>query len=134
VVDKLGLRFCGTRALTELLAGSASKYPAYVERIRQAHTQILKITEKAMSLSMEGKPEAAVKDLIRHGSSNLSGKLIETAYLVLHRYADKIPEAHSLTETVHDLRKRYSTHITRPALGEQKRQAGGLTLRTSSKK
>jgi hypothetical protein len=52
---------------------------------------------------------------------------------VLHRYADKIADVHELTEQVHDLRKRYSTHITRANLGEQKRQAGGLTLRTGGK-
>jgi hypothetical protein len=31
---------------------------------------------------------------------------------------------------VQDLRSRFGTPISRPALGEQKRQAGGLTLRT----
>jgi tetratricopeptide (TPR) repeat protein len=134
VVDTLGQRFCGTRALTELLTGSAVVYPAYAERIRLAHAQILKLAENAMSLSMGGDPEAAVKELISHGTRTLSGKLIETAYLVLHRYTDKIRDAKELTETLHDLRKLYSTHTTRPALGEQKRQAGGLTLRSGGKK
>ena len=132
VVDALGLRFAGTRALTELLAGSAAVYPPYAERIRVAHTQVLKLAENAMSLSMKGDPRAAVDTLILHGTSTLSGKLIETAYLVLHRYADKFTDAHALTELVHDLRKRYGTQVSRAALGEQKRQAGGLTLRTGS--
>lgn len=133
VVDVLSLRFAGTRALSELLAGSAAVYPPYPERIRSAHNQILKLAENAMSMSMKGDPKGAVQTLLKHGSNTLSGKLIETAYLVLHRYAEKIVDAHELTEQVHDLRKRYSTHITRANLGEQKRQAGGLTLRTSSK-
>lgn len=133
VVNSLGLRFAGTRALSELLAGSAALYPPYPERIRNAHSQILKLAENAMSMSMKGDPKAAVVDLLEHGSQTLSGKLIETAYLVLHRYADKIADVHELTEQVHDLRKRYSTHITRANLGEQKRQAGGLTLRTGGK-
>jgi hypothetical protein len=132
VVDALGLRFAGTRALTELLAGSAAVFPPYAERIRVAHTQVLKLAENAMSLSMKGDPRAAVDTLILHGTSTLSGKLIETAYLVLHRYADKFIDAHALTELVHDLRKRYGTQVSRAALGEQKRQAGGLTLRTGS--
>jgi CheY-like chemotaxis protein len=132
VVDALGLRFAGTRALTELLAGSAAVYPPYAERIRVAHTQVLKLAENAMSLSMKGDPRAAVDTLILHGTSTLSGKLIETAYLVLHRYAEKFIDAHALTELVHDLRKRYGTQVSRAALGEQKRQAGGLTLRTGS--
>jgi CheY-like chemotaxis protein/Tfp pilus assembly protein PilF len=133
VVDALGMRFAGTRALAELLAGAAGVYPPYAERIRGAHAQVLKLAENAMSLSMRGDPRAAVKDLIVHGSDTLSGKLIETAYLVLHRYAEKIHDTKELTDTVHDLRQRYRTQITRPALGEQKRQAGGLTLRTGGK-
>jgi len=133
VVNTLGLRFAGTRALAELLAGSAAVYPDYAQRIRAAHAQILKHAEYAMSMSMGGDPKAAVEDLIFHGRSTLSGKLIETAYLVLHRYADKITDAQELTDRVHELRSRYSTHITRAAMGEQKRQAGGLTLRAASK-
>jgi CheY-like chemotaxis protein len=135
VVNTLGLRFAGTRALAELLAGAAAVHPPYAERVRETHSQVLKMAENAISLSLAGDPTAAVKDLISHGNSTMSGKLIETAYLVLHRYADRVAEAHVLTDTVHDLRKRYSTQITRPALGEQKqRQAGGLTLRMGAKK
>ncbi len=133
VIDTLGLRFAGTRALAELLAGAAMTHPPYAERIRAAHAQILKLAETAMSLSMGGDPKAAVNNLIVHGQKTLSGKLIETAYLVLHRYADKMTDTHELTDRVHELRERYSTHINRASLGEQKRQAGGLTLRTDVK-
>lgn len=132
-VEQLGLRFAGTRSLAELLAGAAAVHAPYAEKIRTAHTQILKLAENAISLSMGGDPTAAVKNLIFHGNSTLSGKLIETAYLVLHRYADKMTHVHELNEVVQDLRSRYSTHITRAALGEQKRQAGGLTLRTGTR-
>jgi hypothetical protein len=82
-----------------------------------------------MSISMGGDPKAAVKSLIFHGNSTLNAKLLETAYLVLHRYAAKIPDAQSLTEMVQDLRTRYCSNSAKSALGEQKRQAGGLTLR-----
>jgi CheY-like chemotaxis protein len=133
VVETLGLRFAGTRALSELLAGAAAAHPPYAEHIRSAHGQVLKLAEEAMSLSMGGDPVAAVKNLLQHGASTLSGKLIETAYLVLHRYAAKMTDAPELTGLVADMRKRYSTHISRAALGEQKRQAGGLTLRAGAK-
>jgi len=130
VVETLGLRFCTSRPLSELLAAAAAVHEPYAARVRDAHAQILKLAEHAMLLSMDGDPRAAVKNLIFHGTSTLNGKLIETAYLVLHRYADKIADAPSLSEVVQDLRIRYATHISRSALGEQKRQAGGLTLRT----
>lgn len=130
VVDTLGMRFCTSRSMSELLAGAAAMHEPYAERIRAAQTQILKLAEHALSLSMAGNPEAAVKDLIFHGHATFNGKLIETAYLVLHRYADKIENAQSLSHTVLDLRTRFATSITKPALGGQQRQAGGLTLRT----
>lgn len=131
VVDTVGKRFAGTRALAELLAGSAAIYPPYAELVRTAHTSILKLTEAAMTMSMRGDPQAAVIELIRHGQETLSGKLIETAYLVMHRYADKIKNAAELGPMVQQLRTHYNTKITRAALGEPKRQAGGLTLRAS---
>ena len=134
VVDTLGKRFAGTRAMAELLAGSAAMYPPYAELVRNAHASILKLAETAMTMSMRGDPQAAVIELIRHGQETLSGKLIETAYLVMHRYADKIKNAAELTPMVQELRKRYNTKIVRAALGEPTRQAGGLTLRSSSAK
>lgn len=130
VVTTLGLRFCGTRALCELMAGAASVHQPYAERIRTSHAQIVKTAESAMALSLGGNPQAAVQDLLAHGNKTLSGKLIETAYLVMHRYADKIENVKDLGEQIHDLRQRYKTHISRASLSEQKRQAGGLTLRT----
>ena len=130
LVDMLGMRFCTTRSLSELLAGATTIHAPYAERLRTAHTQILKLSEHAMSLSLGGDPRAAVEELLRHGTATLNSKLIETAYLVLHRYADKIADAASLRETVQELRTRFATHSNKPVLGEQKRQAGGLTLRT----
>ncbi|WP_296481166.1 hypothetical protein [Rhodoferax sp.] len=56
--------------------------------------------------------------------------MIETAYRVLDRYFDKIADAPSLSENVTVLRTRLATNSNRPALGEPRRQAGGLTLRT----
>ena len=131
VVDTIGLRFCTNRAMVGLLAGAAGAHEAYGERVRAAHTQILKFTEHAMSLSMGGNPRAAVEDLLQHGEATLNAKLIETAHLVLNRYADKIADAGALNLAVQALRTRYCTLNSKPSLGEQKRQAGGLTLRTS---
>jgi CheY-like chemotaxis protein len=132
VVDALAMRFAGTRALSELLVGAAAVHPPYAQRIPAAHTRVLKLAENAMTLSLKGNPKAAVEDLIMRGSETLSGKLIETAYLVLHRYAKTIADVHVLTAQVQDLRTRYRTHSTRPTLGEQNREAGGLTMRSGS--
>lgn len=92
----------------------------------------MRLTENAMSLSLAGDPKAAVKNLIFHGNATMNGKLIETAQLVLNRYATKIDGADVLGDMVNDLKAKYSPAGTRPALGEQKRQAGGLSLRTGT--
>lgn len=133
VVETLGLRFSGTRALTELLAGASAVFPPYAERIRAASAQVLTLAEAAMSQTLDDNPGAAVQELIHHGQQTLSSKLIETAFLVLNRYPDKIADFAQWMETVNTLRLRYNTQATRPTMGEQKRQAGGLTLRSGGK-
>ncbi|WP_394790522.1 response regulator [Rhodoferax sp.] len=130
LIDTLGMRFCTTRPLSELLAGSAAGFPAYAERIRACHPQIAKITESAMSLSLRGDPKGAVQDLVAHGNATLNAKLIETAYLVLQRYEDKIEGHVGLMQTVQDLRTRFAPANARSVLGDPKRQAGQLMLRT----
>ena len=134
VVDKVGMRFCTSRSLSEMLAGAAAIHPPYTERIRASQAHILKLTETAMSLSMAGDPKAAVKNLVFHGSATLNAKLIETAHLVLQRYATKITEPQHLTDIVKELRERFGSNTSAsPLLGDQKRQAGGLTLRTGGR-
>ena len=130
VIETLGLRFCTSHPQSALLAGAADVHAPYAISIRAAHAQIMKLTEQAVSLSKDGDPQAAVKSLLHYGQSTLNGKLIETAYLVLHRYPDKIADAQGLGATIQALRIRFATNSNRAVLGERKRQAGGLTLRT----
>lgn len=132
VVDTLGMRFCINRSMSELLAGAAAIHEPYAIRVRAANTQLLKIAEHALSLSMGGDPTAAVQELLFHGSATLNSKLIETAYLVLQRYTKQVTNAASLTKAVQDLRVRYVIQNSRATLGEKKREAGGLTLRTGT--
>jgi cytochrome c-type biogenesis protein CcmH/NrfG len=129
VIESISMRFCASRALSELLAGAAQAHEPYADRVRIVHNKVLKLTEQAMALSMKGDPQAAVESLVGLGATTLNSKLIDTAYGVLQRYASNIPNAHVLGEAIADLRRRFSKISQRPALGEQKRQAGGLMLR-----
>jgi hypothetical protein len=129
VVDALGLRFCTGRAMTELLIGAANAHRYYGERIKSANTHVLKLAEHAMTLSLRGDPTAAVVDLISHGQTTLNSKLADTAHQVLDRHRAKISGHDALTIEVNNLRVRCSGAKARVTLGEQKRQAGGLTLR-----
>jgi tetratricopeptide (TPR) repeat protein len=132
IIDTIALRFCANRALSELLAGAALVYEPYAELIRAAHGKVLKLAEQAVSLSMKGDPKAAVERLISLGESTLNGKLIETAQAVLQRHSSKIENAKVLGDAVQILKNRYLKANPRPALGEQKRQAGGLLLRVAT--
>lgn len=133
IVDTLGMRFCTTRSMSELLAGAAALYPAYQERLHACSAQVLKLAENALALSMGGNPAAAVKQLLAYGNDTLNAKLIETAHLVLQRYAAKIPDAAALTTAVQDIRVRLNTFNAKPMMGDPKRQAGGVALRTAKK-
>ena len=97
VIDTLGLRFCTSRALTELLACSATGRDDFAKRIRSAQTDILKLTEDAMALSLKDEPQQATESLLAHGERTLNAKLIESAHLVLHRYTGRIANEAALT-------------------------------------
>lgn len=132
-VDILGLRFCSNRSQTELLAASAIAHPPFAERLRACQTKVLEFAETAMSLSLSGNPTAAVKNLILHGKETMNARLIDNAYQVLQKHAAKITEAEALAQTVQSLRSAYGITHSKASLGEQKRGAGGLALRTGAR-
>ena len=130
-VDTMGLRFCTSRALTELLACAATGRTDFINRIRAAHGDILKLTEEAMSLSLKGDPQSAVEHLLADGERTLNAKLIESAHLVLLRYEGRIADHVGLKQRAQTLRERYRTTDIHAGLGEQAatgRAAGGMSL------
>ena len=133
VVETVGLRFCNNRSLTELLAASAQAHEPYVERLRACQAKVLEFAEVAMALSMGGNPTAAVKNLILHGKDTLNARLIDNAHQVLQKHEAKIEDAATLSAEVQLLRTKNGTNSSKPSLGEQKRQAGGLALRTGTR-
>lgn len=132
MVDTIGLRFCSNRSQTELLAACAVAHPPFADRMRACQTKVLEMAETAMSLSMSGNPTAAVKNLILHGRETLNARLIDNAHQVLLKHGSKISEAAELSANLQELRAKYGLHHVKASLGEQKRQAGGLVLRTGA--
>lgn len=132
-IDALGLRFSTGRSMSELLAGAAAVHPPYAERLRAASAHILKLAEAAMSLSLAGSPGDAVRNLLSHGQETRNARLIENAHLVLQKYADKIPNAQEFEAAILDWHMHYGHPSLRPALTEQARPAGGLSLRATPK-
>lgn len=130
-VDTMAIRFCTSHALTELLACAATGRQDFIHRVRNAHAQILKLTEEAMTMSLDGDPQAAVLKLLEDGEQTFNAKLIETAHLLLERHHASIPEHVALLNKAELLRDRYRTTDIHAGLGEQAptgRAAGGLSL------
>ncbi len=132
-IDVIGRRFCSNRSLTELLAASAVSHPPYADRLRLAQSQVLEFAETAMALSLAGDPTNAVKNLILHGRDTLNSRLIDNAYQLLQKHSAKVKGAPELQDMVQQLKARCGPLVNRASLGEQKRQAGGLALRTGKR-
>ncbi len=133
IVETLGMRFCSNRSLTELLAASAAAHPPYAERMRVAQAKVLEFAETAMALSLSGDPTAAIRNLLLHGKATLNSRLVDNAYQLLQKHRATIKEAAALSVEIQEMRARCGTGNMKASLGEQKRQAGGLVLRTGSR-
>jgi cytochrome c-type biogenesis protein CcmH/NrfG len=133
VVDKIGQRYCSNRSVTEMLAACAKGHAPYADRLRAAQSKILEYAEAAMALNMAGNPTSAVKNLLVLARETLNARLIDNAFQLLQRNAAKIEGAVTLQSNVVALRATYGVGGGRATLGAQKRQGGGLALRTSLK-
>jgi tetratricopeptide (TPR) repeat protein len=130
-VDTLALRFCTSKAMSELMACAASGGQGFAERVRSAHGQILKMTEQAMTLSIKGDPQGTVVKLLDDGERTLNAKLIESAHQVLQRYNVRIADHAALGERTSALRERYRTSAQHSRLGEHtgaSASPGGVSL------
>ena len=132
VIDQLALRFCSSRAMSELLVGAGKAHPEYADHIRTCSARILKYAEFAMSLSLKGDPAGAVKELILRGEETLNTKLVDSALSVLERYSAKIGDTQPLQARVEALRSKCSNSKAQVALGEGQRKAGALQLRVGT--
>lgn len=135
-VEQIGMRYCTSRALSELLAAAAPGQEDYARIIHECHSKILKITEQAMTLSLKGDPRGTVLRLLQEGSTTRNAKLIELAHQVLLRHASRIEDADALNEPIELLRTQFRTasHLSR--MGESGASAsapGGMALPTGYK-
>lgn len=126
-VDMLALRFCTSRALTELLACAASERAEFAARVRAAHAEVMKLTEQAMTLILKGDPRRTVVMLLEHARSTRNGKLIESAYQVLQRHQDRIDDAATLEQQIQTLRETYRSNGVHIGLGDQAHPAASAS-------
>jgi CheY-like chemotaxis protein len=130
ILGQIARRFAVSRATCEVLVSAARMHPDASEVIRNAYTQVTKLAEQAMNLSMQGQPKKAVEVLLQHGGSSRNAKLIELAGLVARRHQERIEGVQELLETAETLSNLYCTPATHIAgVRRSSRSAGGLVLR-----
>lgn len=131
-VDRIALRFGTSRAMTELLACAAGGDTPHADRIRAAHTQVLRISQEAMALSLKGDPQGTVEQLLEAGERTGNAKLIESAHQVLQRYSERMSNHPALQARVEALRALYQTTAPITRLGEHTSSGqtppGGVSL------
>jgi CheY-like chemotaxis protein len=127
----IAMRFCVSKAITEVLVASAQRRDSLVTTIRGCQTEITTIAEEAMAHSVRGKPRSAVETLLRQGTDTRNAKLIEMASLVARRHADTIEDRDNLLAEAAKLQQRFCQPVTHIAgVRRTGRSPGGLVLRT----
>ena len=129
-VARVAQRFCVSRASTEMLVAAAQGTEPSATIIREAHTSISAIAEKAMGRAVSGAPAEAVQMLLDEGAGTRNAKLIELAGLVAQRHQEKIDDVESLTAAARELMQRYCSKGAQ-LMGARSggRAAGGMRLR-----
>jgi DNA-binding NarL/FixJ family response regulator len=127
----LGLRFCVSKASTEVLAASADKQGTAEETLRNCHTVITNIAEQALNRSLSGEAPAAVEILLHQGDHTHNAKLIDMAGAVARRHAKHVPDVESVMQRVKAMQDAYCAPLTHIAgVRRSARTPGGVVLRT----
>jgi CheY-like chemotaxis protein len=128
-IDSLGLRFCSNKSMSELLAGAANAFPQYAQSIRGSSAKLVKYAEYAMTLSMNGDPRAATKELIAKAHETLNVKLIDSAEMVIKRYSEKMDDISDLQASIQSWRSQYAASAAPVSAEGAHRKAGAMSLR-----
>lgn len=125
------LRFCVSKASTEVLASSADALPTAEETLRNGHAVVNSIAEQALNKSIAGHASAAVEMLLQQGEQTRNAKLIEMAAAVARRHADQVPDADAIEQRVRSMQASYCAPLTHIAgVRRSARMPGGVVLRT----
>jgi DNA-binding response OmpR family regulator len=129
-VRGLALRFCVSKASTDMLARSAERWPDHQALVHDTHHAINRLAEQSMSLALAGRHAEAVRAFLHHGEQHRNSRLIDMGALALQRYRAQVAEAEALDERVQALRRRFDARLGRlPVEAGGTRPAGGLALR-----
>jgi len=126
----VALRFCVSKAITEILVASAGHHETISKTLRLCHGEITAVAEDAMRLAMQDQKQMAVQTLLALGQTTRNARLIEMAGLMLRRHHPHIVDNEALLAQAMGLQKRFCRPITHIAgIRRSGRSPGGLLLR-----
>ena len=126
-----GLRFCVSKASTEVLAASADRIDSAAETLRNCQTVITNIAEQALNRSLSGESQAAVEMLLQQGEHTHNAKLIEMAGAVARRHAKHVHDVDGIQHRVKTMQDAYCAPLTHIAgVRRSAHMPGGVVLRT----
>ncbi|TSE18835.1 Beta-barrel assembly-enhancing protease [Tepidimonas alkaliphilus] len=129
LVQRLGLRFGVSKAMSELLARAAEAHPPYAEQLRQCEAAIVQRIEQALHLINHGSPSHGLAELGELALQTLNGRAVDTAWLALQRHGAALPEASEWRRRLSPWRQALTAMRRRPLLGDPRlRPAGGIAL------
>jgi tetratricopeptide (TPR) repeat protein len=97
LVERIAMRFCTSKAIGEVLVGSARRAVRDEAVIRRCQSQISRLAEQAMDRALRGDAGGAAHDLLAHGETTLNAKLLEMAGLIARRHRDTVTDADTLS-------------------------------------
>lgn len=130
VIEQLGMRFCTSKAITEVLLASARREEPATELVKRCQSRVAAMAEQAMDLSLKGEVSQAVELLLNQGERTLNAKWLEMAGLIARRNRDRWPDAEALAQRAAQLLARSCATVSHIAgIQRSGRSPGGLQLR-----
>lgn len=126
----IALRFCTSKASSDMLAITAQATEEHAQLIAQTYKTITDTAERALTHAKSVSAADAIKSLLATGSKTGNAKLLDLADMMMNRYRSTISDADALADQITELRDQYCRHVLHVQLGSTTgRQAGGLNLR-----
>lgn len=111
-VGLLARRFAVSHASCDFLVQSILALPPFETIIREAYGEINAQTEQAVSRTVQGDPEEAVRLLLDHFETSLNAKLLDLAIGTLECHHDRIGDHDALSARANALRERFNPYGT----------------------
>lgn len=125
-------RFAVSRTTCELLCRAAQGRPDFEPQIRSRYALVCEQAETAVSFSVAGQPERAVRMLLDNAECSLNGKLMDLAIHTLDQHHARIGSVEDLTRRTTVLQERYRSYGTQVKLQHKRGPAKPVVIDTAT--